>query len=115
MEFPPPAGVDHFRRGSHEEGTPCEAHIPKDGLMQPLTSRKRIALLSLAGAAAGYLFLHPYTMMVYGLYGHSGAPDGHRSFQRLLTTIVLSFHPDMLLMGIPFVLLGAVSGMLLGF
>ena len=82
--------------------------------MKPLTSRKRIALLSLAGAAAGYLFLHPYTMMVYDLYGHSGAPDGHRSFQRLLTTIVLSFHPDMLLMGIPFVLLGAVSGMLLG-
>ncbi len=26
----------------------------------------------------------------------------------------ISFHPDMLLMGIPFVLLGAVSGMLLG-
>ncbi len=82
--------------------------------MKPLTSRKRTALLSLAGAAAGYLFLHPYTMMVYGLYGRSGAPDGHRSFQGLLTTLVLSFHPDMLLMGISFVLLGAVSGMLLG-
>src|SRR4030067_905171 len=82
--------------------------------MKPLTSRKRIALLSLAGAAAGYLFLHPYTMMVYGLYGHSGAPDGHRSFPRLLTMIFRSCHPEMLLMGIPFVLLGAVSGMLLG-
>ncbi len=40
--------------------------------MKPLTSRKRIALLSLAGAAAGYLFLHPYTMMVYDLYGLTG-------------------------------------------
>lgn len=75
----------------------------------------RIVLLSLVGAVVGYLVLHPYTMLIYGLTGHLGAAKGWPGAGHLFRDVLYSFHPSMLTMGIPFALLGAVAGLFLGF
>ena len=61
------------------------------------------------GAAAGYLILHPYAMLVYMLYEREGV-----ILQDLAQAVVFSFKFKMLPMGIPFALLGGVAGMCLG-
>lgn len=72
-------------------------------------------MLPMFGAVLGYLVLHPYTMLVYGLHGHHGAaPDG-MDLRRLLEDVTESFRLDMAPMGLPFALLGALAGLLLGF
>lgn len=75
----------------------------------------RIVLLCLAGGFAGYMLLHPYTMLVYGLYGHHGAASGGIILRRLLADVSAAFRLDMAPMGLPFALLGALAGSLLGF
>jgi signal transduction histidine kinase len=75
----------------------------------------RIVLLCLAGGFAGYILLHPYTMLVYGLYGHHGAASGGINLRRLLEDVSAAFRLDMAPMGLPFALLGALAGSLLGF
>lgn len=75
----------------------------------------RIVLLCLAVGFAGYILLHPYTMLVYGLYGHHGAVSGGIILRRLLADVSAAFRLDMAPMGLPFALLGALAGSLLGF
>ncbi|HEX9156508.1 MAG TPA: hypothetical protein VF827_00725, partial [Syntrophales bacterium] len=77
--------------------------------------RMRIVLLSLAGGSAGYILLHPYTMLVYGLYGHSDSSDSQEIAAQLVAALADSFHPGMISMGFPFALMGALIGLLLGF
>jgi signal transduction histidine kinase len=83
--------------------------------MKTLTPRMRIVLLSFAGGFAGYLLLHPYTMLVYGIYGHHGPASGGMDLRRLLEEVTAAFRLDMLPMGFPFALIGALIGLLLGF
>ena len=83
--------------------------------MKTLTPRMRIVLLSLAGGSVGYILLHPYTMLVYGLYGHHGAGPEGMDLRRLLEDVPASFRLDMVPMGLPFAFLGALVGLLLGF
>ena len=83
--------------------------------MKTLTPRVRIVLLSLAGGCVGYLLLHPYTMLVYDLYGHHAAGSEGTDFRRLLEDVPAAFRLDMAPMGMPFALLGALVGLLLGF
>lgn len=83
--------------------------------MKTLTPRMRIILLSLAGGSAGYILLHPYTMVVYGLYGHHGAAPEGMDLRSLLEDVPTAFRLDMAPMGLPFALLGALAGLLLGF
>jgi len=75
----------------------------------------RLFLLPLFGAILGYLVLHPYTMLVYGLYGHHGAAPEGMDLRRLLEDAPAAFRLDMAPMGLPFALLGALVGLLLGF
>ncbi len=75
----------------------------------------RIVLLSLAGGSVGYLLLHPYTMLIYGLYGHHGTGSEGMDLRRLSEEIPAAFRLDMVPMGLPFALLGALAGLLLGF
>ena len=80
-----------------------------------MTPRMRIVLLSLAGGSVGYLLLHPYTMLVYGFYGHHGAASEGMDLRRLLEDVPAAFRLDMAPMGLPYALLGALAGLLLGF
>jgi len=72
-------------------------------------------MLPLFGAILGYLVLHPYTMLVYGFYGHHGAAPEGMDLRRLLEDVPAAFRLDMAPMGLPFALLGALVGLLLGF
>ena len=83
--------------------------------MKSWSGNSRIAVLSLLGGVAGYLVLHPYTMLVYGLYAHRDAAKGQTGHVHPFQEVLSSFDPAMLPMGIPFALLGAVSGLFLGF
>ena len=76
---------------------------------------RKVFLLSFLGVAFGYLFLHPYSMVVYGLYGRPKADDEGTALGRILHDVPSSFGWDMLPMGLPFALLGAVAGMAFGF
>ena len=82
--------------------------------MKSLSRPARIPLLSLLGGAIGYMVLHPYTMLVYGLYREPGTADGPMGYGRLFHELVSSFHPGMLSMGIPFAVLGAAGGLFFG-
>ncbi len=79
-----------------------------------MTGNRRIVLTALLGACFGYLFLHPYTMVVYELHGAHGEEGGLRGAVRLFSNAAASFRPDMLPMGIPFALLGGVAGLFFG-
>lgn len=83
--------------------------------MRDKTGYRKVFLLSLLGAAFGYLFLHPYSMVVYGLYGRPKVDDEVTALGRILHDVPSSFGWDMLPMGLPFALLGAAAGMALGF
>ncbi len=83
--------------------------------MTPMPGNRRAILMSLLGAACGYLFLHPYAMVVYELHGAHGAEGVRPAIARLFSDVAASFKPDMLLMGIPFALLGGVAGLSIGF
>jgi len=83
--------------------------------MRPSTKKGGLFLLPLFGAFLGYLVLHPYTMVVYGLYGPHGATGEGMDFRRLLDEVPAAFRLDMVPMGLPFALLGALVGLLLGF
>ncbi len=80
-----------------------------------MTGNRRVVLMSLLGAAIGFLVLHPYTMMVYELHEDYGAKGVRPGAARLLSGVVASFQPDMLAMGIPFALLGGGAGRFFGF
>jgi hypothetical protein len=71
--------------------------------------KRTICGATFLGAAAGYLILHPYPMLVYMLYEQEGV-----ILQDLAQAVVFSFKFRMLPMGIPFALLGGVAGMCLG-
>src|SRR5512143_951414 len=83
--------------------------------MKPMTGNRRVVLMALLGASFGYLFLHPYTMVVYELHGAHGEKGGLRGALRLFSNAAASFSPDMLPMGIPFALLGGLAGLFFGF
>jgi len=74
----------------------------------------RIALSSLAGGVLGFLILHPYTTLIYGLYKRPGDlfRAGH---ERVFNELAASFRPDILHMGVPFAFLGAAAGLFFGF
>lgn len=80
-------------------------------------SRKKsgLFLLPLFGAFLGYLVLHPYTMVVYGLFGHHGATGEGMDLRRMFGEVPAAFRSNMVPMGLPFALLGALVGLLLGF
>lgn len=74
----------------------------------------RTAFLSTAGGAAlGYFLLHPYTMFVYGLHGRHAARQTV-NLSHLLRDASSAFDASMLPMGIPFAILGGISGLLFG-
>jgi signal transduction histidine kinase len=76
----------------------------------------RIVLLSIAGGFLGYILLHPYAMLVYGFYDdHHGTGPGGMDLRRLLEDVPAAFSLEMAPMGLPFALLGALAGLLLGF
>jgi len=70
--------------------------------------KRKVMLSVLAGAAAGYFVLHPYSMFAYGIYGkfHAALGAGESAFA--------AFKPEMLHMGIPYAVLGAVGGLFFG-
>ena len=76
---------------------------------------RRIALSSLVGAVFGYMVLHPYSMLIYGLYGHRGGVNELPAASHLFRELASSFHTSMLPMGVPFALLGTVAGLFFGF
>lgn len=82
--------------------------------MKSLPAPGRLLLFSLLGAAAGLLVLHPYTTLVYDLYGRPGdilrAGPG-----TVFREIASSFRPGPLSRGLPFAFLGAVAGLFFGF
>lgn len=83
--------------------------------MRTSTIKGRVFLLTLFGAVLGFLILHPYTMLVYGLYGHHGAAPKGMDIRYLLEEVPAAFRMDMMPMGLPFALIGALIGLLLGF
>src|SRR3970040_703680 len=64
--------------------------------MRPSTKKGGLFLLPLFGAFLGYLVLHPYTMVVYGLYGPHGATCEGMDFRRLLDEVPAACRLDML-------------------
>lgn len=77
--------------------------------MNPDKAKVRIIMATLTGVAAGFLVLHPYTMLVYVLHERQGVV-----LEDLFQALAFTFDPAMLDMGIPFALLGAVTGLLYG-
>ena len=77
--------------------------------------RRIVVLSTVAGAATGYLVLHPYTMLVYGLYGRHEAMAAPSDIIGVLREAVRSFTPSMIHMGLPFALVGGVAGLFYGF
>lgn len=77
--------------------------------------KRRIFLLSLLGAVSGYLFLHPYTMLVFALHERLTTGNGRLGLLERSPGFADLFDPNMLPMGIPFALLGAVAGLFFGF
>jgi signal transduction histidine kinase len=72
----------------------------------------RLAWFTLAGAGVGFLLLHPFAMLAYTL----GPQHTHLSLDPAFwgRELKLAFSSGMLHMGLAFVLLGGVSGGLLG-
>lgn len=77
--------------------------------------RYRLRIVSaLLGLLAGYLILHPYTMVVM-LVSHinrEGEIDVH--LYDLASQATLAFKPEMFAMAVPFAVFGALSGFLIG-
>jgi signal transduction histidine kinase len=82
--------------------------------MRTSTEKGRLFLVALCGAVLGYLVLHPYTMVVYGLYGHQGAAPDRVDLRVVLGEVLAAFRLDMMPMGLHFALIGALIGLLLG-
>ncbi len=83
--------------------------------MVPKTCHPRI-ILPILGAFLGYLLLHPYTMIVYilaHLHQTGRLFEGWR-WKDVLEIGLSSFKPEMIIMAIPFILLGALIGFLTG-
>lgn len=72
-------------------------------------------LSGLAGAAIGYLVLHPYSMLVYLLHREHRAMEQGIDFSTAVHDAALSFSRGVLHMGIPYALLGAAAGVFFGF
>jgi signal transduction histidine kinase len=83
--------------------------------METAGTKKVVLFSTLTGAAAGYLLLHPYTMLVYGLYGRHDGMAVPSDAWGIIREAVHSFRPEMLHMGLPFALIGAVAGLFFGF
>ena len=72
-------------------------------------TKGEVFITTLIGAMAGFLFLHPYTMIVYMLH------ERHEVvINEFYHALRFSFQPSMLHMGIPFAILGGVLGLLFG-
>ncbi|MBI5696499.1 MAG: hypothetical protein HZC51_12345 [Nitrospirae bacterium] len=74
--------------------------------------RRRILLSASAGAALGFFALHPYTMLVYGLYMRHKPGSGMPQAADMMHGV---FHLDAMPMGLPFAALGAAAGLFFGF
>ncbi len=82
--------------------------------MDSSVSKGRVLVSTIVGAALGYLFLHPYTVLVYGLYGR-GSPDlDVLDFGSMMREALSAFDMHHLHMGLPFALLGAAAGLFFG-
>lgn len=86
-------------------------------IMNPGVERRRVLISTFAGAALGFLVLHPYTMLVYGAYNqpHAHLPVswyGHATMH--LSDALATFQPGMLHMGIPYIVMGGVTGAFYG-
>lgn len=73
---------------------------------------RRVTLSALGGAALGFFALHPYTMLVYGLYMRHEAGEAGTDVSGMTHGM---FHLDAMLMGVPFAALGAAAGLFFGF
>jgi len=82
--------------------------------MNTSSSRARVLAASLIGAALGYLILHPYTVVVYGLYGRGESGIEAFSLKGIVREALSAFRMGHLQMGIPFAILGAAAGLFLG-
>lgn len=85
--------------------------------MDQTAARIRVIVSTLAGSAVGFLVFHPYTMLVYGAYNrpHVHLPAtwyGHAAMH--LSDALGTFQPGMLHMGIPYLVMGGVTGALYG-
>lgn len=76
---------------------------------------RKLFLPPLFGAVLGYLVLHPYSMMIYSMYGHQGTASEGIHHRRLLDEVAAAFDLNMLAMGLPFAFIGALAGLVLGF
>ena len=72
--------------------------------------KRRVLLFGLAGAAIGYLVLHPYSMLVYLLHREHEAMERGIDLSTAVHDALLAFSRGMLHMGIPYALLGAAAG-----
>ena len=70
------------------------------------------AFYSVAGAIAGYIILHPYSMLVYFLTGANQLPNSLPGWNEFSTHTFMPFRPVMLPMAIAFASLGGVIGFL---
>lgn len=82
-----------------------------------LAPRTRVTIFTAVGAALGFFVFHPYTMLVYGAYNmpHAHEPGpwyGHAMMH--IVDALGTFRPDMLHMGLPYVVMGGVTGALYG-
>lgn len=79
---------------------------------------RRGLIYTLAGASTGYVILHPYTMLVYGVterHGFYMASGLLGQVVRHLQDVLAAFEPGMLYMGIPYAMLGGVGGLFFGY
>jgi signal transduction histidine kinase len=77
--------------------------------------KRRVLLFGLAGAAIGYLVLHPYSMLVYLLRREHEAMERGIDLSTAVHDALFAFSRGMLHMGIPYALLGAAAGVFFGF
>jgi signal transduction histidine kinase len=87
----------------------------KEGIMKAGIKRRRVLMSGLAGAAIGYLILHPYSMLVYLLHREHEAMERGIDLSTAIHDAAFAFSRGMLHMGIPYALLGAVAGVFFGF
>jgi len=76
-----------------------------------------VLVTTVVGAAVGYFVFHPYTMLVYGAYTtpheHMPGPWVDHALMHL-SDALSTFQPGMLHMGIPYAVMGGITGALYG-
>lgn len=71
-------------------------------------SKLSVTISAIIGAIAGFVVLHTYAMIAYALH------ERREVINDLMQAATFSFEPDMLSMGVPFTLFGALAGLFFG-